>query len=625
MSQIIKIPDLGGAISATVVEVSIEVGSTIDIETPLITLEGDKATMDIPSPIAGVVESIEVSAGDTVSEGQILCYVQTVSDECVHPEAETTAQQQVQNDLHHLESEPVLETLCIPDLGGADQATVVAISVMVGSTIELEDPLITLEGDKATMDIPAASAGQVETIHVAVGETVKTGQAMLDVMTAETLKPSEDLDRSNVPIHIDEPDTAPRIETVCIPDLGDAAEATIVDIQVKIGEQVTEESPLMTLEGDKAAMEVPSPFTGTIESIDVQAGESVKTGQPMMTLSVMTVSKPLQSKKTPSPSIDRSVQRDAQAVSDSEPSRLTSAQVYAGPGVRRMAKQLGVDLARVKGSGRKGRILKKDLEVHVRKQLAAPQSNSNFVVAPWPKLESEGPVEFKPLPKLRQVAGQFLHRNWVHIPHVTQFDQADFTDLEAWRQSAKAQAAEYECRLSPLVLVMKVLVESLKAFPDFNASLNEAGTGLTLKQYYHFGVAVDSPNGLVVPVIRDVDQKDLVTLSKEIAEVAEQARTQGLRPDQMKGSSFTLSSLGGIGGQAFTPIVNAPDVAILGLSKTQYVPVYDGKQFIPRLMLPLSLSYDHRAIDGADGVRFTVDLANRLAQAHQFADQWWPN
>lgn len=520
----------------------------------------------------------------------------------------------------------------IPDLGDAAEGTVVDISVCVGDTIEVEDALITLEGDKATMEIPSPVAGVVESIELTVGDTVKTGQAMMCIQVDDASSTLvEDPSASQIiDTHIDVGVPSKKTEslqTVVVPDLGDAAEGTVIDIAAVVGSSVKTEDPLITLEGEKAAMEIPSPFEGVIQSIEIQVGDTVTTGQPIMSMQV-------QGAETPTDSEDRSaaVTSEIKAVPDqavlkSESSILpvTDCSVYAGPGVRRMAKQLGVDLARVRGSGRKGRLLKTDLEAYVRQKLSTPDaSSSGIVVAPWPKVRAEGAVELKPLSKLRQVAGQFLHRNWVHIPHVTQFDQADFTDLERWRQSAKAQAASYECRLSPLVLVMKVLVESLRAFPQFNASLNEEGTALMVKQYYHFGVAVDSPNGLVVPVIRDVDQKDIVALSQEIAAVAEQARTQGLASDQMKGSSFTVSSLGGIGGMAFTPIVNAPDVAILGLSKTQLQPVYQDDQWVPRLMLPLSLSYDHRAIDGAEGVRFTVDLAQRLAQAHEHADEWWP-
>ena len=527
----------------------------------------------------------------------------------------------------------------IPDLGDAAEGTVVDISVCVGDTIEIEDALITLEGDKATMEIPSPVAGVVESIELAVGDTVKTGQAMMCIQVDDaSLAMVEDPSASQtIDTHIDvgaPSKTTSLLQTVVVPDLGDAAEGIVIDIAAVVGSSVKTEDPLMTLEGEKAAMEIPSPFEGVIESIEIQVGDTVKTGQSIMSMQVQGAEKTTDSEDR---SASAAVTSEIKAVPDQAPLKSESSilpvegahtdrSVYAGPGVRRMAKQLGIDLVRVRGSGRKGRLLKTDLEAYVRQKLSTSgESSSGLVVAPWPKVRAEGAVELKPLSKLRQVAGQFLHRNWVHIPHVTQFDQADFTDLERWRQSAKAQATSYECRLSPLVLVMKVLVESLRAFPQFNASLNEEGTALMVKQYYHFGVAVDSPNGLVVPVIRDVDQKDIVALSQEIAAVAEQARTQGLASDQMKGSSFTVSSLGGIGGMAFTPIVNAPDVAILGLSKTQLQPVYQDDQWVPRLMLPLSLSYDHRAIDGAEGVRFTVDLAQRLAQAHEHADEWWPN
>ena len=620
MSQNLLIPDLGDATEATVIEVCVAVGDRIQEDMPLLVLEGDKASMEVPATTAGTVTAISVRVGETVTTGHHMLTIDVDAVQAMSPQAP-----QAPVISAPIEAVETLQTVYVPDLGDGAQGTVLEITAQVGDSIAIEAPLVTLEGEKATMDLPSPFAGTLEVMHVVVGQVLETGHPLCQIRTAhlETV--------SSAPVVSDQSsetvsDSVVSTEMIQVPDLGEAQQATVIDVHVKVGQSISEEAPLLTLEGEKATMDIPSPFAGEVAAVLIQVGDVVSTGQAIVTLEGVPAqgavatshSQPEASPSSPPPAAL------APSVSAQSPASPSMTRVYAGPAVRGLARRLGVDLAQVKGSGHKGRITPADLEQYVSQRLKQPGGISGFEVAPWPKLKTLGPVRTVPLSKIKQASGRLLHRNWVQIPHVTQFDEADFTELEVWRKAAKARAKEYGCGLSPLVLVMKVLVEALKAHPEFNASLSEDGRSLVLKSYYHMGIAVDSPQGLVVPVIRDVDQKDLVTLSQEISTVAAQAREKGLSSQQMQGSSFTVSSLGGVGGTAFTPIVNAPDVAILGLSKTYLKPVYQEEQWMPRLMLPLSLSYDHRAIDGAQGARFTVDLGQRLANAHLEADNWWP-
>lgn len=403
------------------------------------------------------------------------------------------------------------------------------------------------------------------------------------------------------------------IEKILVPDIGGAADVDVIEILVKKGDTVNVDDSLITLEGDKASMDVPSPVAGVIDEIHVKVGDKVSEGSLILTMSVDASAAPSSEKKA---EVQKPAQQPAEKITPA-PAVETStnmADVHAGPAVRRIAREIGLSLSKVKGTGPKGRITKEDIKAYVQGKLAQAESGGfNFPPAPKVDFSKFGATETKALNKIRKMSGANLHRNWVSIPHVTQFDEADVTDMEAYRQRMKADVEKQGAKLTPLVFVMKAVIAALKKFPMFNASLDASGENLILKQYYHIGVAVDTPNGLVVPVIRDVDKKDVVTLAKELAAISEKARDKGLSLTDMQGGCFTISSLGGIGGTAFTPIINAPEVAILGVSKSAMKPVYqaDGS-LLPRLMLPLSLSYDHRVIDGADGARFIVYLSNAL-------------
>lgn len=411
---------------------------------------------------------------------------------------------------------------------------------------------------------------------------------------------------------------------VLVPDIGGAENIDVIEVLVSAGDEISAEQSLITLEGDKATMEIPSPYSGVVEKVALNVGDKVSEGSLILTMKVTEsaatkIDKPAEKKPEPS----KLAPQKQSATPMVQPAFIpqvpdlppAGAEVHASPGVRRIAHEFGVDLRKVRGSGRKGRILKTDVQAFVKAALAGAFGGGGLTVAPAPKVDHAkfGEISTEPLSKINKLTGAVVHRSWVTIPHVTQFGDADITEMEAFRQKNKAKAEEKGVKLTPLVFIMKAVVASLKAFPRFNSSLDDSGENLILKKYFHLGIAADTPNGLVVPVIRDVDKKTIYELADELAKISAKAREVGLTPAEMAGSCFTISSLGGIGGTAFTPIVKAPDVAILGVSRSDMKPVYQEGQFIPRLMLPLSLSYDHRVIDGADGARFIVDLAKRLA------------
>ena len=418
-----------------------------------------------------------------------------------------------------------------------------------------------------------------------------------------------------------------QIKQVTVPDLSGASNVDVIEVLVKPGDVIQKEDSLVTLETDKASMDVPSPFSGTIKDIQLAVGDTVQEGDNILTIEI---AKKAEDKKEDKAE-DRETSEKKQTVQQEKPPEAEKKSppeektfyeqgmmIHAGPGVRRMAREFGVNLTKITGSGEKGRILKEDVQQFVKAQLKIAEKGvaSDFSLAPAPKIDFSkfGDIEKKPLSKIKKLTGANLHRNWVTIPHVTQFEEADITELEAFRGSQKQKATDAGIRLTPLVFIMKAVVGALKEYPSFNASLNEQGDELILKKYFHIGVAVDTPNGLVVPVIREVDKKGLFELAKELGAISKKAREKGLGLADMQGGCFSISSLGGIGGTAFTPIINAPEVAILGLSKMQWKSVCNSKGDCKiRLMLPMSLSYDHRVIDGAEAARFIVFLANRLS------------
>lgn len=406
-------------------------------------------------------------------------------------------------------------------------------------------------------------------------------------------------------------------QDILVPDVGSSNPVDVIEIHVAVGQMLAVDDPIVTLESDKASMEVPSTVAGKVTAVLVKIGDKVTQDSKLVTVDVAADAKVATETKAPAP--EKAV---AAPVAPAPVAEVTAApsdvihsdELYAGPAVRRLARELAIDLSAIRGTGRNGRIQTDDLHAYIKSKMQSG-GGAGFNLPAVPDIDHSkfGPISNEALSKIKKLSGANLQRNWIVVPHVTQFDEADITEMEAFRKQQSESLSKQGIKLTPLVLIMKAVVSALQAFPRFNASLSVDGQSLILKQYYHIGVAVDTPNGLVVAVIRDVDKKGVVALSKELAAISEKARTKGLMPADMQGSSFTISSLGGIGGTAFTPIVNLPDVAILGVSRSSLKPVYQDGQWVPRLMLPLSLSYDHRVIDGAEGARFTRYLAEVLA------------
>lgn len=416
------------------------------------------------------------------------------------------------------------------------------------------------------------------------------------------------------------------IKEVTVPDLGNVANAEIIEIAVKPGDVIKSEDTLITLESDKASMDIPAPFAGTIKELKVKVGDKVSSGSLILTLNTEEAGTEKQTTKVSEPAKQEAPQAAVATIVEKSGERFEEedeGDVHAGPGVRRLAREFGIDLSRIQASGPKGRILKEDLQAFVKSAMAGGSQvtspGAGLPIAPVVDFSQFGETENKKLSRIKKLTAINLHRNWLLVPHVTQFEEADITELEAFRKSQQTVAEKQGIKLTPLVFVMKAVVTALKAFPAFNASLAPNNEDLILKKYFHIGVAVDTPEGLVVPVIRDVDKKGLFDLARELGEISVKARNKALTANDMQGGSFTISSLGGIGGTAFTPIVNLPEVAILGVSKAAMKPVYQDGQFIPRLILPLSLSYDHRVIDGAEGARFAVYLANCLTDIRRWS------
>ncbi|CFR22235.1 dihydrolipoyllysine-residue acetyltransferase [Yersinia frederiksenii] len=503
----------------------------------------------------------------------------------------------------------------VPDIG-ADEVEVTEIMVKVGDTVEAEQSLITVEGDKASMEVPSPQAGVVKEIKIAVGDTVATGKLMMIFeATGAAAVPAKAEEQAAAPAPAAAPaaPAASAAKNVEVPDIGDD-EVEVTEVMVKVGDKVEAEQSLITVEGDKASMEVPAPFAGIVKEIKISTGDKVKTGSLIMVFEVDPAAPAATAAPAAAPA--------AKAESKGEFTE-NDAYVHATPVIRRLAREFGVNLAKVKGTGRKGRILREDVQSYVKEAVkraeSAPAASGGGLpgMLPWPKVDFSkfGEIEEVELGRIQKISGANLSRNWVMIPHVTQFDEADITEVEAFRkqQNIEAEKKKQDLKITPLVFLMKAAAKALEEFPRFNSSISEDGQKLTLKKYINIGVAVDTPNGLVVPVFRDVNKKGIVELSRELSVISKKARDGKLTASDMQGGCFTISSLGGIGGTAFTPIVNAPEVAILGVSKSSMKPVWNGKEFAPRLMLPLSLSFDHRVIDGAAGARFAAYIATIMA------------
>jgi len=543
----------------------------------------------------------------------------------------------------------------VPDIGDADGADIIEVLVAVGDKIEKETPLIVLETDKATMEVPSSHAGVVKSISAAVGEQVSNGDLILELSSdveaeepagnviAEesqqqpqtTVENKDDSGKNNDAQSkpVESQPEAVQAETIdiVVPDIGDASDVDVIEVLITENQMVDKEQGLIVLETDKATMEVPSSIAGKVVQVLVKVGDKVSQGDVIGQLATNVESDVKAAPKGPTEPTHTSPETRtdnvalANAVSKGAPvpdhphmkKKRSDGVVHASPSVRRFARELGADLSKVSGSGIKSRIMKEDVQKFIKFELSRPKATATTGALSMPEMPKVdhakwGEVESQALTRIQKISSVNLHRNWISIPHVTQHEDADITELDAFRKAMKEEAMKAGTRLTPLAFIMKGLVHTLKAFPKFNASLDNDGESLILKHYYHIGVAVETPDGLTVPVIRDVDQKGIYQLADELGEISAKAREKKLGANDMQGSSFTISSLGGIGGTAFSPIVKWPDVAILGLSRNKMQPVWNGKEFEPRLMLPMSLSYDHRVIDGADAARFVVHLAATL-------------
>ncbi|MCX8657054.1 MULTISPECIES: dihydrolipoyllysine-residue acetyltransferase [unclassified Gilliamella] len=523
----------------------------------------------------------------------------------------------------------------LPDIGN-DEVEVTEILVKVGDKVSIDDNIMTVEGDKASMEIPAPQAGIVKSIIVKVGDKVKTG---VDIMVFdEEGGAAAPAPQTAAPKVEATPTTSSvsQIVDVNVPDIG-GDEVEVTEISVKVGDTVAIDDNIITVEGDKASMEIPAPVAGVVKNIIIKVGDKVKTGSKIMEFETTTATSPAAISTAPAtiPTSSPSASTTAVSVSPTAPTTAPAsvpstsgndfvendAYAHATPSVRRLAREFGVNLAKVTPTGPKNRILRQDIQTYVKN--AVKQVESGVAggalpgLLPWPKVDFSkfGEIESLPLTKIQKVSGANLHRNWVMIPHVTEFDESDITDLEVFRkqQNAEAEKKKLDLKITPLVFIMKAVASALTAYPRFNSSLSEDAQTLIIKKYINIGVAVDTPNGLVVPVFKDVDKKGIVELSRELAEISKKARDGKLTGSDMQGGCFTISSLGGIGTTSFTPIVNAPEVGILGVSRSSMKPIWNGKEFTPRLMLPLSLSFDHRVIDGADGARFLSHIVNVLS------------
>jgi len=528
-----------------------------------------------------------------------------------------------------------MSQVVVPDIGDFKEVEVIEVLVKPGDAVAKEQSLITLESDKATMEIPSPSDGVVKELKIKVGDKVSKGALILELDSkGKAAEKPKAADKAPAGTNGDS-------VTVPVPDIGDFKEVEVIEVLVKPGDAVAKDQSLITLESDKATMEIPSPGAGTVKELKLKVGDKVSKGSPILVLAASEgggvpaprAAAPVEAPKSapakpapsaaPAPAAPRPVPR--------EPQEAAGAKPHASPSVRKFARELGVDLAQVGGSGPKGRILHEDVQGFVKGFLSSKATSTPgarpggaslpFNLPAWPEVDFAkfGPVETKPLSRIQKLSGPYLHRNWISIPHITQFDEADITELEAFRKAQTAETEKQGFKLTMLAFLIKASVTALRQYPQFNASLDKSGESLIIKKYFHIGVAVDTPGGLVVPVVRDADRKGVFEVAKELGEISKLARDSKLKAGDMQGGTFSISSLGGIGGTAFTPIINAPEVAILGVSRSAVKPVYSGKSdkgediFKARLMLPLSLSYDHRVIDGATAARFSAYLVSVLS------------
>jgi len=637
--EIVKVPDIGDASGVEVIELCVAPGQHVEKDSTLIVLESDKASMEIPSPESGSVGSIFVHVGSKVSQGDDILVLNTATDQASVVEEKPTTQTAEVNQQEEPSSEAVqaveassglganIEVL-VPDIGDVKDVEVIEVAVKEGDNVEKDATLIVLESDKASMEIPAPQAGVVKTISVGTGDKVSEGSLILVLAAAsqadtgattkqETAKTAEAAPAAN---------QSKREEplTIKVPDIGDASEVEVIEVTVAVGDSVAVDDTLIVLESDKASMEIPATHAGTVAAVLLEVGQKVKQGAPIVVLtqassSAASLESPvkkdspsqLSSPAKPSPAAEPA------AVSQQVPPAKSGKLVYAGPAVRMLARELGVDLTQVKASGPRERIIKEDVQNFVKQALRekskASPAGSGMPSVPAIDFSQFGEIKVVPMSRVKKLTAAAMHRSWLNVPHVTHFDEADISDLEEFRISKKSQATERGLKLTPLPFLIKACAAALKKYPQFNVALAPSGEEIIQKFYFNIGIAMDTPAGLMVPVIRNADKKGVWELAEETTELGVKGQAGKLSKEDLQGGCFTISSLGSIGGTGFTPIVNTPEVAILGVSKTQVKPVFINSEFLPRQLLPLTLSYDHRAINGVDAGQFMTFLTQVLA------------
>ena len=648
----ISVPDLSGASDVDVIEVMVKAGDVIAQGDSLIAVETDKASMEVPASHSGTVVEVIMQEGSVCNEGDAILTISTEQEATVETQAaqaEPVATPEPVAQTVAAQEAPVVsggvEDIVVPDLSGASDVDVIEVMVSIGDSISEGDSLIAVETDKASMEVPAPKSGVVKAITIKEGDTCNVGDVILSLEVAgsvqastpaaqpaavENSAPEQAATQTNDAVSQAPVSQAPSSEEIKVPDLSGASDVDIIEVMVKEGDVISEGDSLIAVETDKASMEVPSPKTGTVKSVAMSEGGTCNVGDVILVLEVAgAVQAPVAASvaapvaPAPVPAAATEQVKQSAPVASAEINAKNQTALYAGPAVRILAREFGVDLTLVKGTGRRGRILKEDVQSFVKaiiKQSANKPASSSAVTAgsgipqvPEIDFSQFGEIELEKLSKVARVTRDNMARAWLNVPHVTQFEDADITDLEAFRKEMKDEAAKSGVKLTPMPFIIKAVAKALAVNPRFNSSLHADGQHLVLKKYINIGIAVDTPNGLMVPVIKDADKKTIYELANETIELAGKAKDRKLKPNEMQGACFTISSLGGIGGTGFTPIVNTPEVGILGISKADIKPRWNGKEFEPRKMLPLCLSYDHRAINGGDAGRFLTYLNTVLS------------
>ncbi|WP_150464057.1 pyruvate dehydrogenase complex dihydrolipoyllysine-residue acetyltransferase [Francisella sp. XLW-1] len=618
--EIVKVPDIGDYDSVDVIEVNVAEGDVIAEEDSLITLETDKASMEVPSPVAGKIVKLTVKVGDKVAEGSAIMEVEVEGQESAEkPKQEAAAPAAP---VSQQSSQTV--DVKVPDIGDYDAAEIIEIAVKVGDEIAEEDSLITLETDKASMEVPSSAAGKITEIAVKVGDKVGEGDLILKVANASNSEPAQEQASQEAPAS-----ASGQIVDVEVPDIGDYDSVDVIEVAVAVGDKVEEEDSLITLETDKASMEVPSPVAGEVTEVITKVGDKVAQGTLILKVKTQgsaPAAAPSQAAKSEAPKQESAKPAPAPVAQSSvNEYAVDNSNAHASPAVRKLARILNVDLSKVKATGRKGRVTKEDCYNYIKHavtqvqtgKVAASGSGLDLLDDPVVDFSKFGEIETQPLTRINKISAKNLHRNWVKIPHVTFYDDADVTDLEEFRKAKKGFAEKMGVKITPLSFLVKAAAVALQEFPRMNSSLSNDGENLILKKYYNIGFAADTPAGLMVPVIKDADKKGIIEISKDIMELAGKARDGKLGSKDMSGATFTISSIGVLGTTAFTPIINMPEVAIMGVSKTAVKPIWNGKEFEPRTMLPLSMSADHRVIDGALAAKFLTRYSQILSDLRE--------